>query len=62
MVSNNCISKMITDVFPLCLNTHMNAPEQQHAKSSAFMEVFTLALLIISMCVWLAVPGRYLAH
>lgn len=40
--SNKCFFKIITDVFP-CDNTHLNAPVQQTAKSSAFIEVITLA-------------------
>ena len=42
--SNNCFSKIITSLFPLqhCVNTHLNAPDQQRAKATAFTEVLTL--------------------
>lgn len=36
-----CFSKIITDIVPswLCVNTHLNASDQQFAKTSAFIEV-----------------------
>ena len=43
--SNNYFCKIIADVFPPwhCVNTHLNAPDQQTDKPSAFIEVLTLA-------------------
>ncbi|MEE6522716.1 hypothetical protein FKM82_021325 [Ascaphus truei] len=45
MGSNNCFSKIIADVFPPwhCVNTHLNAPDQQNVKTPAFIEMVTLA-------------------
>ena len=45
MGSNNCFSTIIADGLPPwhCVNTHLNAPDQQTAKTSAFIEVVTLA-------------------
>ena len=44
MGSNNCLSKIIADVFPPlhCVNTHLNASDQQTEKTSAVIEVLTL--------------------
>ena len=40
----NCFSKITADFFPPWhfANTHLNAPEQQTAKTSAFIEVLAL--------------------
>ena len=45
MDSNNRFSMITVDVFPPChcVNTHLNAPDQQTAKTLAFIEVFILA-------------------
>jgi len=45
MGSNNCSSKIIADVFPPwhCVSTHLNALDQQTAKTSAFIQLVTLA-------------------
>jgi len=44
MSSNNCFSKIIADVFPPldCVNTRLNAPDQQTAKTYACIEVLRL--------------------
>ncbi|MEE6526683.1 hypothetical protein FKM82_027469 [Ascaphus truei] len=63
MGGNNCFAKIIADVFPPwhCVNTHLNAPDQQTAKTSTFIEEVTLAddQLIKDIC--LAAPVCYLA-
>jgi len=45
MGSNNCFAKIIADVFApwRCVNPHLNAPGQQSDKTSAFIELLTLA-------------------
>ena len=42
---NNCVSTIIADIFPPwhCVNTHLNVPDQQTAKTLASIEVITLA-------------------
>ena len=59
MGSNSCFSKIIADVFPHwhCVNTHLNAPDQQTGKTSAFIEVLTLTDDQLIKCIWLAAPG-----
>ena len=44
MGSNSCFSRITADAFPPwhCVNTHLNAPDQQTDKTSAFREVLTL--------------------
>ena len=44
MGSNSCFSKIIADVFPPwhLVNIQLNAPDQQTANTSAFIEVITL--------------------
>ena len=45
MGKNNCFSNINAVVFlPLlpCVNTHLNAPDHQAAKTSDFLEVVTL--------------------
>ena len=48
MGSNDCVSKISADVFPPwhCVDTHLNAPEQQTDLTSAFIEVLTLMMII----------------
>lgn len=45
MCSNKCFSKAIFDVFPPwhCVNTHLNLPDKQTARTAAFIEVCTSA-------------------
>ncbi len=45
MAATLCYSKIIADVLPPwhCANTHLKASDQQTAKTSAFIEVLTLA-------------------
>ena len=61
--SNNCFSMIIADVFPPwhCVNTYLNAPDQQIAKTLAFLKVVTLADDQLLKGIWLAAPGCYLA-
>jgi len=44
-MGSNRFSQIISDVFPPwhCVNTHLNAPDQQTVKTSAVIEVLTLA-------------------
>jgi len=54
----NCFSKIIADVFPPwhCVITQLNAPDQQTDKTSAFIEMLTLAhdqLFNLISCTWL---------
>jgi len=42
MGSHNCFSKIVADVLHF-VNTHPIAPDQQIAKTSAFIEPLTLA-------------------
>ena len=53
----------IAYVFPpwYCANTHLNALDQQTAKTSAFIEVVTLAVDQLLKGIWLAAPGSSLA-
>jgi len=62
MGSNNRFSKIIADVFPLwhCVNTHLNAQDQQTDKTSAFIEVLTLTDDQLIKCVLSTAPGCYL--
>lgn len=43
--SNNCFPKITADVLPSWhhVNTHLNTPDQQTAKTFTFIEVLTLA-------------------
>ena len=61
--SNNCFSMIIADMFPPwhCVNTHLNAPDQQPAKTLAFVEAVTLADAHLLKGIWLAALGCYLA-
>ena len=45
MGGNNGFTTITADVFPPshCVNTNLNAPDQQTAKTSAFIDVVTLA-------------------
>ena len=45
MGSNNCFSTIIANIFPSwhCVYIHLNAPDQQTAKTLAFIEMDTLA-------------------
>ncbi len=60
--SNNCFSKIIADVLTPwhCVNTHLKAPDQQTAKTSAFIEVLTLADDQLIKGIRLAVSDCYL--
>ena len=40
-----------------CVNTHLNAPDQLTAQTSAFIEVLTLVDDQIINCTWLGAPG-----
>jgi len=59
MGSHNCFSKIIADVFPLwnCVSTQLNAPDQQTAKTSAFIELVTIADDKLLKGIRLAAPG-----
>jgi len=56
MGCNNCFSKIVADVFPPwhCVNTHLNAPDQQTDKTWAFIEELTPADDQFIKCIWLA--------
>ena len=43
--TNNCFSMIIADVFPPwhCVDTHLNAPDQQTTKTLTFIEEISLA-------------------
>lgn len=60
MVSNNCFSKIIVDVFPHWhyVNTRVSAPDQKTAKT--FLEVVTLADDELIKSIWLAALGYFL--
>ena len=62
MISNNYFSNIIAGVFPPWhyANTHLNAPDQQTAKSSAFIEVHTFTDDQLIRCIWVAAVGSYL--
>jgi len=53
--------RSLADVFPPwhCVNMHLNVPDQQTAKTSAFTEVITLADDHLIKCIWLAAPECY---
>jgi len=55
-------SEIIADVLPPwhCVNTHLNAPDQQTAKTSAFMEALTPADDQLIKSIWSAAPGCYI--
>ena len=55
-------AKTIADIFPPwhCINKELNAPDQQTAKTSAVIEVITLADDQLIMCIRLAVNSCYL--
>ena len=63
MGSNNSFSTIIAEVFPPwhCVNTHLNAPDRQTAKTSSFIEMGTFASDQLLKGIWLAAPGCYLA-
>lgn len=55
-----CFSKIITDIviYWLCVNTYLNASDQQFAKTSAFIEVlYTDNQLIQSVSSSRVLPG-----
>jgi len=58
MGSNSGFSK----IFPpyCCVNTHLSAPDQQIAKTSAFIKMLAIADDQLIKCIWLAAPGCYL--
>ena len=51
MGSNSCFSEIIADVFPPCVNTHLDAAEQQTDRTSAFIELLTLTDDQLIMCI-----------
>ena len=57
-------SKSVTDVCPPwhCVKTHLNAPDQQTAKSSAFIEVLRAADNQLIKCIWSAATDNYLYY
>ena len=57
MGSNSYFCKIIADVF-LYVNNHLNAPDQQIAKTSVFIDMLTLDPLI--KCIWFATSGCFL--
>ena len=54
MGSNDCLSKINADVVPSwhCVNAHLDAPEQQTDKTSAFIEVLPLVDNNLIKCPW----------
>jgi len=55
----HCFSKIIAYVFPFwhCMDTHLNVPDEQTAKTSAFIEVLTLTDDQLIKYIWLAAPA-----